>query len=1401
MSAGPPIESLTAIVTLDVTQFTSRVAAVQTALNTLATDFTNFGTQIAGVMNKVGNAIAAPISRAVTRISGSLALIQGEITAFVGTLATLDTKGVKAIGAGMRGMGDFLQVLNTTSIGTKGMAGKANALAGFVDTFNTAIGKIANFDAGNFRLIGSGLGRMGDFLDSAKKFGNVNMHPIHTAISGVLGAFSNVNVDDNFKGASLAISRTTGLINSVGKLSAAGQMSNLGGVSDRIKDLLGEFKGGDSPAFVGASLAITRTRALLESVGKLSAAGHMGNLATVKTEVGGIFTAMGNANPTQMEAAASSLGSLGRSLGRIAYINPTTLGASVAALRSTLTQLSNIPVSDNLTAVANVVQKIGLGMRNMRMGGGAGPISINAGGGGSTPPPVAVTTGGLGGMAGGFRNVSTAARGATARLGDFGQATKALFLTSDTAMKGLQRIQTSLLGVGVLGVAQFARMDDYLTRAMAHMRVFDQNDPVKDQMQRGMFGISSVSRTGAADLARGMDVLVSSGMNATMALENLATAENFAVASGMPMQKATQRLTDLMNGLGLAVEDTAKHKSNMTELADMIVGIASKSGSTEEQLSEAFSGRFINSMKTAKLEVKDAMSLLATYSRFGESTRGAAAGTRLSRGLENMMVNVTSHSGMWDHLLFGNSNAGIAKTLTGIQLLERLSEAIDTTDTKRGTAQMLKLGFDTEGMAALNPLLRHFPTIKLIREEIEKTGGISEKTAALIRSSLLGQLTTLFNAVSTIATLFGERLAPMIHGVTIAISNMSLAFVKLAPWYQNLIIYGSMAFVVMRNFGIVTGLVAFALTPLTMVIQGVVGSLKLLYSGFMLLVSVPGMLLSGFQTVFGYMTYGFRMLFSPLSIAIGLLQGFWAVMVRVDDIAGRVVSMSLDLGGAMWKIVMNVGAGLTGIVVSLLSVVTTLLLIGPLMGLFGTVFAAGLAFSAALAVTLGTALASLASLIGAGLVMAWKAFQGAATAALAWVGRAVTNIHDNIGGMWESLQKGTGDFIRTTAASLEVIAGFFWNFRQNMTTIWTWFGKHGEQAFIDMANAGFKFMSILGGNLSKVFGAVGIALYDSLAAAWMAFMDYAGSFGDWLSKQWPNIVGDLGRIMGVLFGSFKDNFASLFNLIGQMVNTITEQIKLSVLNAGGVYTDAQKDRVREFAKADLFERYRNSATMTFDQYKATKAHLDSPTFSASPERYQESDAAYFQGKRSDAMKGWGGFKAADTDLSKIGFKTDFSGMGPKAEGLGMGRFSGLGDSIKDTFKTMFAGLAPLSGAFSEIAASPMWKALRDSINIALPEGGIDEAVAKFTKMFYPTAADEGNMGMAPPTRSGPGFKFAQISMERTMIGGDVAASLEHQQLGTLKSIDRKQDNIVAAINRINSMGPPEPQRPTVKRGN
>lgn len=1442
MATGQPqeLESLVGRVTLDVTDFKDGADGVARKLDELLQRFTSFGQAVTPIFTGIGAAITAPLQSAVTTVGASLTAIEGQITGFINRIGGLNTGSMAVLGRSLGRISDFINSVNVNRISPQRFERTGTGVSGFVQQFVDDTRAISALDLGNFRMSGYTLGRMGEFIEQVRKFDSASLH-FMPAISTGIGQFVTDlgNIDPSR--AMPAIGAITKLKTALGGLAKLDVGAAVGNPVQAVSGFFNLMSTVQIPNNLdGIATAMARFKTVLTGLSQIT--------STQITAVGSAGTAIANLMNTMASASAGpdlsqtirsigQIASLRTALLRLSVIDPARLTAVGASMRNLLTQLSTVPVSPNLNATVAALSKLGSAMRGLMGTGGVVPPAINiagaagAGGGGGPAAP-------LFNIARGFNRIPPAATRAATSLGDFGQAAKAMFLTSDTAMKGLQRIQTSLLGIVVLGVAQFARLDDAMARTLAHMREFDPNSSVRSQLQTGVLALSSGTRTGASDIARGLDKLTASGMNATMALENLATAENFAVASGMPMQKATQRLVDLMNATGLAAENTEDHYNNMRRLSDMIVGIASRVGSSEEQLSEAFTGRFINSMKTANLDVADAMALLATYSRFGETTRGAAAGTRLSRGLENLNIQATSHGPLWTALLGQDIMGGNGRfAVKGIELIERLGKALDGMDQQRRTAQLLKLGFNTEGIAALEPLLRQWPTIRLIRDELDKTGSISEKTAALIRSSMLGQLTTLFNAASNVATIFGERLAPVFHVVTTAISDMAIAFARLAPWYQNLIIGAAALFVVMRNLNVVFGLFAFVLSPLTAAVKGVVAVGSLLYTVFSF--AFDAALAGVYATISGFKTLGQGIYYS----VVAMTKFGWTVAGIINDIStgartilGFLKKIAEGLVGAIMTFAVNALAFLLGLVTSLVSAVLGLIaalaFLPVILGTIGTLATVAFAAVGAFAVTAILTLGSLASLIGSGLVAAWGAFQVAATAAMGWIGAAVTHVHDNVGALWESVKGGAAGFLKSAAAALEKIAGFFWNFQHNMKIIWGWFAEHGEQAFLDLANAAFKFIEILAGNLKLLFGAIGSTVYQTLTAAWGSIQNYLGAFFGWFGSQWKNIVSDMGTILNALFGSFKSNFVQLFDILGAMVGTITEQIHLGILNASGIRTNAQvirateeqlvpqiramslriddKKALRDPLLRDVLEgtmpgaaKYRELdkeiTELLRDRHKTMKQLEYTRTYAVFPDvgwtteqenKYiRNADLQYFAEKRAEAMKGWQTFKPSGVDLAKLPYKTDLTAMFGTAGSDSIKLWEGLGGNVSDAFGKAFGGMTPFANAFKHIADSEAWQDLWGNLNFGLPEGGLKSVLAKFTPAFFGAPATDGEFGLAPPNKGGPGFKFTQTSLERTMIGGPVAENLEYQQLNTLKSIDRKQDNIVNAINNLGGAQP------------
>lgn len=1419
------------------------------------------------VANRAITSLASALTKLNTGLTGmpSLAAFASDLGTAGGKVATAATQ-FSTAGAALKQFAkdmpdatalapviEVRKVMNSLSntlakLGTN--TGNLTTFAGPLKTFIGDIGAVAAGVTEPMKALAGAFNSIARLTEAVKGFVPADMTKLSTSLAGFVPNFEKLAVNiksmDKVEQLAKTLAKVGTFTNSVAefnKISVVDMGNRFGAVGTGVETMLTKLAVvRDIPMLDAASGALERVGKFARAITKID----LTNLGPLTKGVTTLLTDLAAAPATGAMDSAKALGRVQTGLKNMAAIDPTKVVATANAAKAAMVVLNSVPVSAGASQMASVLSRVGLAMKNMG-GAGGGPPSFNFSGL-TGPGP------------GGFGAYTRAAQRATTSTTAFGTALKNMFAASDTAgFTGLQRIQASLLGLGILGVVQFARMDEELNRAVSHMSVFDKKGqeipngifdpsvraPIRQGLQKGILDLSTRTEFGPADLAKGLDKLASSGMSAAMALRALGTAEKFALANNLKMDKAAGKLVDIMGAVGLAVEDPIQHIDNMTMLSDKMTQIAFKTGSTGVQMTEAFTGRFTTMMKDTKTGLDDALILLGTYSKLDESTRGSAGGTRVSRALISLASMAKDPTRNWMSMMKGEQFDKLTgKMKPAVELLEIMGKKLSTEGGQR-LGQLEMMGFDKDAIMSLEPLLQNTKAFADLRKELANSAGAAERIAKIYREGLLNQMKALFNSASAIATVFGDRLAGGLYLITSGFQKLAQAFVALNPAFQNLIVYGSLILLTFRPvMGMLMGIGAFIigtlLSPFRLafnVIMSVVGAVQTVGRAFAFVGEVGyaawGILYSMIQKTGNTLEWigGVAVSFWKSMLFMGnqggrlfnfLIDSLVAIYNTLSDVVTQTTAFFATLGKSIMALLLNVATGLVGIITSIVSIGVAILALGPIMALVGTIATTAFAAIAAFAVTAFMALGSLATVIGTALVAAWGAFKAAALAAVGWIGASVVQINNNIRGMWEDLQAGTGDFIRTTAAAMNVIAGFFWNFRQNVTAIWKWLGKNGREAFEDVAKAGFMTIDILIANIGTAFNAVGTVITKSLTTAFKIAWEYFNTFTVWFAAQWPNMLADLGGIMTSLFASFKDNFIQLFDLIGKMVGVIGEQLQVAVYNATWGYTSAQIARATEneltpqiraislqidnkrtlmepllgdalsktMPGAAKYSELNKEMTELFrdrhelqKQLDYAKAHGQFPVAWGEEKKDRmvaAGDQSYFRDKRGEAIKGFDSFKPAGIDLINRKYKTTTSGL----DFSGSGKLSGmymrwLGEDIQGVFGKAFAGMKPFAGAFEHIMNSPMWKTLAKSLNIDLPTDAWDQT-EKFIKRFL-GGDGSGEMGPALATGKGFGTQFKQISLERTMTGGPQAESLEYKTMLFAEQTAKNTDKIAKAM--------------------
>jgi hypothetical protein len=768
----------------------------------------------------------------------------------------------------------------------------------------------------------------------------------------------------------------------------------------------------------------------------------------------------------------------------------------------------------------------------------------------------------------------------------------------------------------------------------------------------------------------------------------------------------------------------------------------------------------------------------------------------------SMMKGVSSQTA-WEEMLQGDARDATGQLLPAIDLIEKLGAKMAHLNTTQRAAQMIHAGFQEDSVIALGPLLQNYTALKKLRDELENAGNASHKMAEMVRQGLLSQMKILFNSASTIASIFGDRIAPAFYLVTSAFTAMATAFAELNPAMQSLIVYSSLLVIGFRPvMGILMGIGTFILGTL-------LSPFRLVYSAIEGVFTVISSVISGFYTlgkvaydtalwIWGSMKRVGDVLYKVGELLFALGEDFYNLSKAAGKFIGNLI---FEMGTLVVFAFKNVATALISLAGIMLSFVAAL----PMLALFSAIFvgigavimavvvpalAAVAAIVASLVVTLTMALGQLLAVIGTALVAAWGAFQTAAVAAFSVVGGTLVSLGRNFNELWVGMQQGTEGFVRSVAESMKTIAGFFWHFKYNVGKIWEWLKESGEQPFIDIGNAAFAVFNTLANNLFQIFKAIGMTIWMTLSTAFQAVWGYLRTFFAWFAGQFPNMVMDMSTILAGFLSGLKQNFVQLFGFFSKLLDEMGAYLYAKVFGRSNQNEIEALDNYYERThRKALAAKEKSLGRELPDERIALGVDFGKDLDKLQRGVLQLSDRDLEEGPRAAMMKRieksfnntTEGFKPMGVDTTGMKFMTDTAslkeGMGRRSGVIGES-FTLLGNVIPQVFKDSFKEMIPFSKAFEQIKDSPMWQALFSVLNTNMATKDWVE-MESFVKRLTGLGEQEA-MGMAGGGKPSVGFSFKQISEARTMTSGAAYENLEYQQLRVLQSMDKKLGTIADA---------------------
>lgn len=302
----------------------------------------------------------------------------------------------------------------------------------------------------------------------------------------------------------------------------------------------------------------------------------------------------------------------------------------------------------------------------------------------------------------------------------------------------------------------YGSFDDAMTNSLSIM------DGVSAEQRKAMeevaFTISEKTSTSATELAKGYYYLASSGMSATAAIKGLDVANQFALAGAVSLDAGTEMLTDSLSALGLRSEDAEQNLTNLTRVADVVAYAAKASSTSVEQLARSLSTKAAVAMKTANKELEEGVAVLSVYADKG--IKGANAGERFNILLRELTKSSIKHNDEWEKRGIGVYDKASGKMKHTSDIVRELDKTLAGLTDQQKEATLKLLGFESEAMDAIKPLLGMSDAIDSYQKRLEKSGGTVKEVADKQMTSFNKQAVIMANQMENIKTEIAKGLAP-----------------------------------------------------------------------------------------------------------------------------------------------------------------------------------------------------------------------------------------------------------------------------------------------------------------------------------------------------------------------------------------------------------------------------------------------------------------------------------------------------------------------------------------------------------------------------------------------------------------------------------------------------------------
>jgi TP901 family phage tail tape measure protein len=346
---------------------------------------------------------------------------------------------------------------------------------------------------------------------------------------------------------------------------------------------------------------------------------------------------------------------------------------------------------------------------------------------------------------------------------------KGMGLLGAAAVTAAKIVTSALSGIAAFSIREFARFDQAMTQSQAIMG--DLSDSTKKAMSDVAREVGVTTTFAAHEAADAFYFLASAGLTAEQSIAALPRMALFAQAGMFDLARATDILTDAQSALGMSSDDAAENLAAMTELSNVMVGIASKANATVEQFGEAFM-RAGARIRMVGVPINEAAAVLGAFAEQG--TKGAAGGEAFSIILRDLPRAADKNAKAFRDLGISVENAdGTFRPMADI--IEDFENALDGLSSTQQAGVFTTLGLTRSVADQLATLVGTSGKIREYESALEGMGDITQEVADKQLASFSNQLALTRSQFTDIGLTIGEALAGPLAGFNLWLRDQAPA--------------------------------------------------------------------------------------------------------------------------------------------------------------------------------------------------------------------------------------------------------------------------------------------------------------------------------------------------------------------------------------------------------------------------------------------------------------------------------------------------------------------------------------------------------------------------------------------------------------------------------------------------